>query len=148
MGKLLRKKEREKGKGKKNEAQLCARHHHQHTLARSATTQPITAAMTRPRRCHACCHGDSRAHATEGLRSEGNQAGGWEKRPGNTGGEHTDIELIATNKAKNQRQFSKYYTTMVWLNEFLPTYSILRRAKSPKYQVDKIYRHCSKNIKH
>ena len=76
MGKLLREK-REKGKGKKNEAQLCARHHHQHTLARSATTQPITTAMTRPQRCHARCHGDSRAHATVGLRREGNQAGGW-----------------------------------------------------------------------
>jgi hypothetical protein len=33
--------------------------------------------MTQPRRCHACCHGDSRAHATAGLRREGNQAGGW-----------------------------------------------------------------------
>ena len=67
-------KEKEKG-----EAQLCARHHRHHALARSATTQPITTAMTLPRRCHACCHGDSRAHATVGLLREGNQAGGWEK---------------------------------------------------------------------
>lgn len=36
--------------------------------------------MTRSRRCHACCHGDSRAHATVGLLREGNQAGGWGER--------------------------------------------------------------------
>lgn len=74
---LLRRKGREKG----NDAQLYARRFLPQALARYATAQPATTtamtAMTRPRQCHARCHGDSRARPTVVSRREGSQPGGW-----------------------------------------------------------------------
>ena len=146
MGKLLRKREREKEKERSaamrsapppaHPGAIC-HHTTHHRRNDTATAVPRVLSWRQPRARY------------RGVTARGKSSRGMGRmRPGNTGGEHADIELIATNKAKNQRQFSKYYTTMVWPNDFLLTYSILRQANSPKYQVDKIYRHCSKNIKH